>query len=282
MSDYERIARLIAYLRAHYREQPSLEQMAEWAGVSVPYLHRLFQRWAATTPKAFLRQLTAMASGQQLRRGASVLDTSLSVGLSGPGRLHDLCVRLEAASPGEIKSGGRGLNIRTGFATTPFGEAFFASSQRGLMRLAFVDADASEHIEPALRSLWPNAAYQADAATAANWAERLFCEPGKLGSPSPLSAYVTATSFQCRVWQALLEIPSGQLTTYGAIAAAIGKPTASRAVGSAVGDNPIAFLIPCHRVILASGAVGNYHWGRDRKLAMIAREHHHAQRAAST
>jgi AraC family transcriptional regulator of adaptative response/methylated-DNA-[protein]-cysteine methyltransferase len=253
MNDYERIARVIRYADARHAEQPPLSALAREAGLSVFHFHRLFSAWAGVTPKNFLQWLTFARADNLLRRGQSVLDTSLEAGLSGPGRLHDLCVRLEAASPGEIKSGGAGWTMTAGFGSSPFGDCLAAQSPRGVCHLSFVEGGRKAAWDN-LRQLWPNAQWQRDDAALQKLFDRVFARPGRAKARRPLTAFVKGTDFQLRVWRALLRIPSGHLTSYGQLAAAMGAPTAARAVGSAVGSNELAWLIPCHRVIRQTGA----------------------------
>lgn len=271
VSDYDRIAAVIRHLDAHRHEQPDLGELAAAAGLSPSHLHRTFCAWAGVTPKDFLQFLTLAHARELLRNGSNVLDAALASGLSGPGRLHDLCVGLEAASPGEIAAGGHGWSIAYGFAPCPFGLALIAETPRGLSRIALVDAPD----DPAARSLvgadWPRASLVRDDARAALWTSRIFRTPPGDARPS-LRAFVRGTPFQLRVWRALLELPPGTLATYGRLAAFIGHPTATRALGTAVGQNPIAFLIPCHRVIRGTGVIGNYRWGPLRKRAILAWE----------
>ncbi|MDQ8181294.1 methylated-DNA--[protein]-cysteine S-methyltransferase [Pelagicoccus sp. SDUM812005] len=273
MSDYERIAKLIRYLDQKQGEQPSLQELAEFMGLSRHHLHRLFASWASITPKDFLQCLTAAKARELLRQGRSVLDTSLEVGLSGPGRLHDLCVKLEGATPGEIKSGGAGWLIRIGFVETPFGRACVAESDRGICHLSFLEAEGDEAVAQAkVLGDWPSAALRRDDKRARELAAAIFKEKGAAASGQPLKAIVRGSEFQVRVWQALVRIPSGSLVSYGRLAEAIGRPGASRAVGTAVGSNDLAYLIPCHRVIRETGVIGNYRWGHERKCAIIAWE----------
>lgn len=270
MSDYERIAASIRQLQTSFREQPSLEELASAADLSPHHFQRVFQRWAGVSPKKFLQCLTVQAARQRLQDGASVLEAALDAGLSGPGRLHDLTVRLEAASPGEIKSGGRGWTIRWGFAESPFGVCLIASGQRGLLRLSFVDQPDDASALAILQTDWPAATLQRDPAHAASIVQTMFtAEPPE--APS-LRCVVRGTEFQVLVWRALLEVRPGQLTTYGQIARRIDRPAAVRAVGTAVGRNPIACLIPCHRVIRSTGVIGEYRWGSPRKRLLVATE----------
>jgi AraC family transcriptional regulator of adaptative response/methylated-DNA-[protein]-cysteine methyltransferase len=272
MNDYDRIARVLRYVDEHRAEQPGLTALAREAGLSLFHFHRLFSTWAGVTPKNFLQWLTFSRAQGLLRDGASVLAAALESGLSGPGRLHDLCVRLEAASPGEIKSGGAGWTIKAGFSLTPFGDSLAAQSPRGVCHLSFVDNNRKEAWD-SLKELWPNARWQRDDAAAQELLAEVFARPSRPRARRPLTALVRGTDFQLRVWRALLRIPSGRLTTYGQLAAAVGAPSAAaRAVGSAVGSNELAWLIPCHRVIRQTGAAGEYRWGAVRKQAMIAWE----------
>jgi AraC family transcriptional regulator of adaptative response/methylated-DNA-[protein]-cysteine methyltransferase len=277
MNDYERIARVIRYVDAHHTEQPRLSVLARETGLSVFHFHRLFCAWAGVTPKSFLQWLTFSRAEGLLRNGASVLGTALETGLSGPGRLHDLCVRLEAASPGEIQSGGEGWTVTAGFCSSPFGDCLAAQSPRGICHLSFVDSDRKTAWAN-LRQLWANARWQRDDAAVQSLMADVFVRPNRLAARRPLTVFVKGTDFQLRVWRALLQIPSGQLTTYGQLASAVCTPSAARAVGSAVGSNELAWLIPCHRVIRQTGAAGEYRWGALRKRAMIAWEHSMAKK----
>jgi AraC family transcriptional regulator of adaptative response/methylated-DNA-[protein]-cysteine methyltransferase len=255
----------------HHAEQPQLSVLAREAGLSTFHFHRLFSAWAGVTPKDFLQWLTFSRAEGLLRNGTSVLGTALETGLSGPGRLHDLCVSMEAASPGEIQSGGAGWTITAGFSPSPFGDCLAAQSPRGICHISFVDGNRKTSWEN-LKELWPNARWQRDDAAIQGLLTGVFTSPSKLETRSPLKVFVKGTEFQLRVWRALLRIPSSQLTTYGQLASSVGAPTAARAVGSAVGSNELAWLIPCHRVIRQTGASGEYRWGAVRKRAMIAWE----------
>lgn len=266
MNDYERVARMIRYLEAHRSEQPDLATLAAEAGLSEFHFHRLFTRWAGVTPKEFLQSLTLAQVRQRLRAGTPVLETTLDSGLSGPGRLHDLCVTLEAASPGEIQARGAGWTLRYGFAESPLGQCLVGESPRGVCHLSFVETEEWSE----LRVDWPAADFERDDAMAAKWIAAIF---QSTSPPSaPLRALVRGTAFQIQVWRALLQIPAGQLTSYQQLATSIGKPGAARAVGSAVARNSLAVLIPCHRVIRETGVIGEYRWGHVRKCAAIARE----------
>lgn len=272
MNDYERIASVIQYLDRHHTEQPDLAVLAGIVGLSPFHFHRLFSSWAGVTPKAFLQCLTLAHVRELLRQGGNVLDAALEAGLSGPGRLHDLCVNLEAASPGEVKAGGAGWTIQAGFAQSPFGKSLVGQSPRGVCHLSFVEAGAEDEAWAELQTEWPNARLRRDAAAAARMTGKIFARPPERGRRRPLRACVQGTAFQLRVWRALLRVGPGQLTSYGRLAAAIGCPAAARAVGSAVAQNPVSYLIPCHRVIRETGVVGDYRWGRVRKRAIVAWE----------
>jgi AraC family transcriptional regulator, regulatory protein of adaptative response / methylated-DNA-[protein]-cysteine methyltransferase len=271
MNDYERIARVIRYLDEHHAEQPDLAMLAKRAGLSTFHFHRLFSEWAGVTPKDFLQCLTVARVKESLQRGKSILDSALDAGLSGPGRAHDLCVNLEAASPGEMKSGGTGWTITAGFAETPFGKCLIAESPRGICHLAFIEAENEDEAWSELRENWPKARLIRDHSAAKKIAAQIFTRTSR-PSRRPLRGFVKGTPFQLRVWRALMRIPPGQLTSYGRLAEALGIPSAARAVGSAVGANSLAYLIPCHRVIRETGVIGEYRWGSVRKRALVAWE----------
>jgi AraC family transcriptional regulator of adaptative response/methylated-DNA-[protein]-cysteine methyltransferase len=270
MNDYERMAAVIRFLDQGYRQQPTLADLASAAGLSTSHFHRLFVKWIGVTPKDFVQCLTAEHAKGLLRKGASVLDAALDSGLSGPGRLHDLCVTLEAASPGELKSGGLGLAIRYGYASSPFGDCLVAQTARGLCLLSFVERPDPDAAEALLAAEWPAATISRDDRPARALLAQIFTP---VSSPrSPLRAIVRGSEFQVQVWRALLRIAPGSAISYGRLAAALGDRHAARAVGNAVGANPIALLVPCHRVIRESGAVGPYRWGHGRKRALLAWE----------
>lgn len=271
MNDYDRIAQVICYLNDHHREQPSLAQLASHVGLSPFHFHRLFSRWAGITPKDFLQCLSLKSARDSLRAGTSVLDAALDAGLSGPGRLHDLCVKLEAASPGEVKSGGDGWTIRAGFADSPFGICLIARGPRGICHLSFVESRDETSHSAVIHADWPRARISWDF-NASSVADTIFSERPCPTRESPLRVFVRGTKFQVRVWRALLSIPAGVLTSYGQLAATLGDRNAARAVGSAVGKNQLACLIPCHRVIRESGVFGEYRWGSARKQAIVAWE----------
>ena len=265
MSHYERIEKVIRYLDAHAGEQPDLATLAKVAGLSESHFHRLFAKWAGTTPKDFLKHLTSEHAKALLRESKDILGASLEAGLSGPSRLHDLLVTVEGVTPGEYKSGGRGVAIDWAFVETPFGPCLLGATRRGICWLAFTDRREAALRE--LRSGWPNASLRAGGPLAKAAARAAFGR-GK----RKVSVVAAGTPFQLKVWRALLRVPEGRLTTYGALAAAIGAPKAARAVGTAVGRNAIGYLIPCHRVIRDTGALGGYRWGPSRKAAILAYE----------
>ena len=270
-SDYERIAAAIRFLDQHVDAQPSLDQLAEELGLSPFYLQRLFRRWAGVSPKRFLQFLTVEHAKKILEQSRSVLDAAFATGLSSPSRLHDHFVALEAVTPGEYKARGAGLVIRCGVLPSPFGLAFLAVTQRGVCALAFL-AETGAAIREAdrLRLFWPDAQVLEDPTATTVLAERIFA-PGQ-AHQQPVNLLVKGTNFQIQVWKALLAIPAGRLCSYEQLARALGKPAAARAVGQAVAANPVAYLIPCHRVIRRVGALGGYHWGAVRKQALIAWE----------
>ncbi len=270
-SDYEMVRRAIAFISERWRQQPEIDAIAEAAGVSATELHHLFRRWAGLTPKAFLQALTLDSARKLLRDSASVLDTSYELGLSGPGRLHDLFVTHEAMSPGEWKSGGEGLTIHYGFHPSPFGMALVMATERGLAGLAFADPGEDKAALADMQRRWPKANYVEDTARTAPLARRIFDQ--EFWRPDqPLRVVLIGTDWEVRVWETLLKVPMGRLTTYSDIASKVCSPAAARAVGAAVGKNPISFVVPCHRVVGKSGALTGYHWGISRKQAMLGWE----------
>lgn len=270
-SDYSRVERAIRFLTAHAVEQPSLERVAEEVGLSPFHFQRLFQRWAGVSPKRFLQVLTLEEAKRMLAESRSLLDVSHTVGLSGPSRLHDLFLGLERMTPGEYKAQAEGLTVRWGVADTTFGPALFAALDRGLCGLSFLLDENGEGALGELQARWPGARLVADAASMRSYAEALEVHL-RGGTDRPLGLVLKGTPFQVRIWEALLRVPSGQAISYRDLAALAGSPRALRAVGTAVGQNPIACLIPCHRVIQATGALGQYHWGAPRKQALLAFE----------
>ena len=270
-ADYDVVRRAIAHIRGNWRSQPEIDTIANAAGVSATDLHHLFRRWCGLTPKAFLQALTLSHARDLLRSSASVLDTAYEVGLSGPGRLHDLFVTHEAMSPGEWKAGGEGLTISYGFHPSPFGTAIVMNTPRGLAGLALADAGKERAALRDMRSRWPKARYVEDFTATAATARRIF--DSTLWRPEqPLRVVLIGTDFEVRVWEKLLTIPMGKLDTYSGVAAKVGEPKAARAVGAAVGKNPICFVVPCHRVVGKNGDITGYHWGVTRKRAMLGWE----------
>jgi AraC family transcriptional regulator of adaptative response/methylated-DNA-[protein]-cysteine methyltransferase len=271
LRDYDSVRRAIAFISEHWRTQPTIEAMADAAGVTPDELHHLFRRWAGLTPKAFMQALTLDHAKHLLRDSASILDAALDSGLSGPGRLHDLFVTHEAMSPGEWKNGGAGLSLRFGFHASPFGTAVVIASGRGLAGLAFADPTEEHAALADMRARWPNATYVEDIEGTAPLAQRIFNT--KLWRPDqPLRVVLIGTDFEVRVWETLLKIPMGRAVSYSDIACKIEKPKASRAVGAAVGKNPVSFVVPCHRALGKDGKLTGYHWGITRKQAMLGWE----------
>jgi AraC family transcriptional regulator of adaptative response/methylated-DNA-[protein]-cysteine methyltransferase len=270
-ADYDIVRRAIAHIRGNWRTQPDIADIAEAAGVSPTDLHHLFRRWAGLTPKDFLQALTLDRARTLLRESASVLDATYEVGLSGPGRLHDLFVTHEAMSPGEWKAGGETLTIRYGFHRSPFGNALMMATGRGLAGLAFADPGEEAAVLADMQARWPKATYVEDRAGTAAYARRVF-DSATWRSGEPLRVVLIGTEFDARVWEALLSIPLGRLTSYSDIAAKICAPKAARAVGAAVGRNPISFVVPCHRVVGKNGSLTGYHWGLTRKRAILGWE----------
>ncbi len=270
-ADYDVVRRAIGHIRGHWREQPEIEAIAEAAGVTPTELHHLFRRWAGLTPKAFLQALTLDGARQLLRNSASVLDATYEVGLSGPGRLHDLFVTHEAMSPGEWKSGGEGLTVFFGFHPSPFGSALVMATERGLAGLAFADPGEERAALADMKARWPRAAYVEDSARTAAIARRIF-DSSQWQQDKPLRVVLIGTDWEVRVWEALMQIPMGRLVTYSDIAGKVRSPAAARAVGAAVGKNPVSFVVPCHRVVGKSGELTGYHWGITRKRAMLGWE----------
>jgi AraC family transcriptional regulator of adaptative response/methylated-DNA-[protein]-cysteine methyltransferase len=271
VEDYDRIRRAIAYISQHWRRQPSLEEIAGHLGLSVSHLHHLFRRWAGITPKAFLQAVTLDRARTLLRQSATILDASYELGLSGPGRLHDLFVSHEAMTPGQFKAQGEGLVIRYGFHASPFGRALVMATPLGLAGLGFSDDGEDAAALADMTRRWPKATFIADEAGTAPLAARIF-DPAQWNPERPLNIVLIGSDFEVRVWRTLLGVPMGAATTYSDVASRIGAPKAARAVGAAVGRNPISFVVPCHRVLGRSGALTGYHWGLPRKQAMLGWE----------
>jgi AraC family transcriptional regulator of adaptative response/methylated-DNA-[protein]-cysteine methyltransferase len=269
--DYHRIAQAIAFIQQHYQQQPDLATLAHHVHLSPYHFQRLFTKWTGISPKRFLQYLTVESAKSQMLPNKSILDLSLELGLSGSGRLHDLFVNLEALSPGEFKTQGANLSIRYGIHPTPFGFVLIAVTDRGICHLSFPDEEYLQNPEKLLRLTLMNAEIIPDSRVTQPLIEQIF-NPDIFNNPQPLTLLVKGTNFQIQVWQALLKIPLGQTTTYQQIAQGIHRPTAARAVGNAVGQNPIAYLIPCHRVIKSSGQLGGYRWGSERKATLLSWE----------
>jgi AraC family transcriptional regulator, regulatory protein of adaptative response / methylated-DNA-[protein]-cysteine methyltransferase len=269
--DYELVRQNLEYLREHWREQPTLDALAKRNGLSAAHLQRLFMRWAGLSPKAFVQALTIDHARKLLRESASVLEASYEVGFSGPGRLHDLFVTLEGMTPGAYKAGGKGLEIRYGFHDCPFGRVLLMVTAQGICGLAFADSGQEQAALLDMRSRWPEATYLEDPAATAPQVARIF-NPSAWKAEQPVRIVFIGTAFETRVWQTLLKVPLGRATTYSDIACHIGSPKASRAVGAAVGKNPISFVVPCHRVLGKSGGLCGYHWGLTRKQAILGWE----------
>ncbi|MBD2110679.1 methylated-DNA--[protein]-cysteine S-methyltransferase [Nodosilinea sp. FACHB-141] len=265
---YRQIAEAIAFLRQHHLDQPDLAAVARHVHLSEYHFQRLFTRWAGISPKRFLQNLTVDYAKAKIAETKSLMDLTGDVGLSSPSRLHDLFVSLEAVSPGEFKSGGAGLKICYGIHATPFGLCLLAKTARGICNLHFLETPDQAMAEHLLQAEWPRATLVDDQPGTAEECHRIFTpDPDR-----PLALAVKGTNFQIQVWRALLQIPPGGLTTYQGLAEAIGRPTAARAVGNAIGQNPVGYLIPCHRVIRASGEWGGYRWGPARKTLLLGWE----------
>lgn len=274
LGDYDLVRRAIVFLSAAWSEQPSLEQLADHLGLSPAHCQKLFKRWCGLSPKEFVQAITVDHARQLLAQSASVLDAAHEVGLSGTSRLHDLFVSYEAMTPGDYKRRGEGLDMAYGFHPSPFGLALLIATPRGVAGLAFVNEDAGQSRRQALEDMlqrWPRARATEDATRTAPLAARVF-DAAQWRQESPIRLVLIGTDFEVRVWQALLRIPMGRVTSYAGIARHLGQPTASRAVGTAVGRNPISFVVPCHRVLRGDGNLGGYHWGLTRKQALIGWE----------
>jgi AraC family transcriptional regulator of adaptative response/methylated-DNA-[protein]-cysteine methyltransferase len=268
-ADYATVKRAIEFISTRWRDQPSIEVIADHVGLSPSHFQYVFKRWAGLTPKAFLQAITIERARELLRDSATVLDAAYDVGLSGPGRLHDLFVAHESLTPGDYRRDDLALNY--GFHDSPFGEAIVVVAPRGLAGLGFVDDGKREAALDDMRRRWPRAILTRDEDATAPLAERAF-NPGQWRADAPLRIVMIGSDFEVRVWETLLSVPMGRATTYSDIARHIGKPKAARAVGAAVGRNPISFVVPCHRVLGRSGALTGYHWGLARKQAIIGWE----------
>lgn len=265
---YLLIARALHWLCQNQKSQPGLEELARHVGLSPHYMQRLFQEWTGVSPKQFLKYLTKVEAMERLRQGKTVLDSALSSGLSGPGRLHDLLITTQAMTPGEAKRKGLGVDVNYGFGMTPFGEALLAWTDKGVCFLGFCHETGREHTRNHLKQQWPDANLtENNSATGKKLAE-IFTETDH----RQLKVWLRGSPFQLKVWEALLKLPTGSHCTYGQLAAFTGSAGASRAIGSAVGRNPVSWLIPCHRVINSLGGLGGYRWGTNTKQAMIGYE----------
>jgi len=269
--DYETVRGAIEYLTKKFREQPEVEAVAAAVKTDPRQLNELFRRWCGLTPKAFLQAVTLDNAKKLLAQSPNVLEASYELGLSGPGRLHDLFVVHEAMSPGEWKTGGEGLEIRYGFHPSPFGTALVMVTKRGLCGLAFADPGKENAALKDMRARWKNAHYVEDSAATADIAARIF-QSERWKPDAPLRVVLIGTDFEVRVWETLLKVPLGRAATYSDVARTIGKANAPRAVGAAVGKNPISFVVPCHRIVGSNGALTGYHWGLTRKRAMLGWE----------
>jgi AraC family transcriptional regulator of adaptative response/methylated-DNA-[protein]-cysteine methyltransferase len=268
-ANWRRMARAIRFLTARYLDQPSLEDAAAAVNLSPFHFQRLFTRYVGVSPKNFVGHLTLDHAKADLEQGKNILETSLDAGLSGPSRLHDLCLKIEAMTPGDYAKGGDGVEIDYGYHRCAFGIALVMATRKGVCGLAFGDEGEEKKILTDMRARWPKAAYREAPERTAKIAGQIFGD-GRQGSE--LALHLLGTPWQVKVWQALLAIPQGKVSTYRAIAASVGHASASRAVGTAVGRNPISWLIPCHRVLASDGTLHGYHWGLERKRAMLAIE----------
>jgi len=269
--DYAVVKRAIAFISTRWRDQPSIETIADHVGLSPSHFQHVFKRWAGLTPKAFLQAITIDHARERLRDAASVLDAAYDVGLSGPGRLHDLFVSHEAMTPGDYRRRGEGMRLTYGFHPSPFGEAIVVTTPRGLAGVGFVDEGDRAAALLDMQKRWSRARLVLDQGATTPLARRAF-DPLEWRADRPLRVVMIGSDFELRVWETLLRVPMGAATTYAAIARHIGQPKAARAVGAAVGRNPISFVVPCHRVLGRSGALTGYHWGLARKQAIIGWE----------
>ncbi|MCB1456200.1 MAG: bifunctional helix-turn-helix domain-containing protein/methylated-DNA--[protein]-cysteine S-methyltransferase [Nitratireductor sp.] len=269
--DYQTVRRCIELISQNWRDQPELEELALAMGLPAERLQKTFTRWAGLSPKAFLQAVTLDHARRLLDEKMPILDASYELGLSGPGRLHDLFVTHEAMSPGVYKAKGEGLEVRYGFHSSPFGLALAMVTERGLAGLAFCDPGGEAEALEDMKSRWPRASYVEDRETTAHYARRAF-DPQRWSERDPLRVVLIGTDFEVRVWQGLLQIPVGTATSYSRLAGSVGAANAPRAVGRAVGRNPVSFVVPCHRVVGKGGALTGYHWGLTRKRAMLGWE----------
>jgi len=269
--EYRRIEKAIHFLEENFRRQPGLKEVARQVGLSEYHFHRLFSRWAGVSPKRFLQFLTADYARRLLRESANVLDAAYETGLTGPGRLHDLIVNVYAMTPGELKEKGAGLTIRFGVHPSPFGDCLLAVTDRGICAVSFLSAERGREAREKLENGWSRATFRKSQSGTKDVANRIF-DPSRWKNDFPLSVIVRGTNFQVKVWEALVRIPPGCAVSYEQVASRIGAPTSARPVGSAIARNPVAFLIPCHRVIRKTGDFGEYGSGSARKKAILAWE----------
>jgi AraC family transcriptional regulator of adaptative response/methylated-DNA-[protein]-cysteine methyltransferase len=268
MNDYQKIEKAIGYITENFRRQPALDEVAKQVHLSPFHFQRMFREWAGVSPKKFLQYISVEHAKSLLKQNRSLSDVSFETGLSGTGRLHDLFISIEGMTPGEYKNGGKQLVINYSFAESPFGNIIIASTPKGICHLAFADNETKALRE--LRLIFPGARLKQVVDAIQQNALFIFTQDWK--NLSRIKLHLKGTPFQLKVWEALLKVPLGELTTYADLAGSVGNTRASRAVGSAVGSNPVAFLIPCHRVIQSTGMIGQYHWGSHRKAAMIGWE----------
>jgi AraC family transcriptional regulator of adaptative response/methylated-DNA-[protein]-cysteine methyltransferase len=286
-TDYQRVEQAIRFLETNYRRQPSLDEIADSVHLSKYHFQRLFKRWAGISPTQFMQFLTLEYAKERLQESHSILDVALDAGLSGPGRLHDLFVTFEAMTPGEYKKSGTGLRISYGFHDTPFGECLLATTERGICALHFVqgrffvERSARSAALEQLTSHWPQASFAEEPSQTQSLVDQIFASDPTQGS-RPFHLLLKGTNFQVKVWQALLSIPPGAMVSYQDVAAGIGKPNSARAVGGALAKNPVAYLIPCHRVIGKAGRAHRYRWGATRKQAMLGWEASHRSQGGDT
>lgn len=270
MTHYEQIEKAIIYINTHLQEQPKLEDVAKHLGLSKAHFQRIFSSWAGISPKRYLQILSLEHAKELLKQSKAHLEVSLDLGLSSTSRLYEHFIHLEAITPGEYSAKGLGLNIFYGLHESPFGSTFIATTSRGICKLSFIQKEQLESEIQALKKTWPKANISLNTKETQQVLEQVFSR--RKNKNKPLSLLVSGTNFQVNVWKALLKIDEAKLCTYQDIAKSISKPKAYRAVGTAIGRNPIAFLIPCHRVIQASGKIGGYHWGENIKHAIHAWE----------
>ena len=276
--DYSRIEQAIHFLEENYHRQPELCEVADCVHLSEFHFQRMFRRWAGISPKRFVQFLTLEHAKKCLAGSHSVLDATYDAGLSSPGRLHDLFVNIEAMTPGEFKARGAGLRIHYGLHASPFGDCLLAVTERGVCGLGFVGGNGRAPLLRDFKSRWPAARWEENVLLTRPYISRIFAGDGNHGN-RPITLVLHGTNFQLKVWEALLKVPMGSVVPYEDLAVTVCSARAARAVGSAVGSNPIAYLIPCHRVIRKGGEIGGYHWGSARKKAILAREAARAEQA---